>query len=244
MADVSVSDVKRSFDEGGRIREVLRGLSFDVAGGELCALARPQRLGQIDAAQPDRRHRPPRRRTHRHRRLRGLGAGRARAHAVSPGADRLRLPVLQPDLHADGRGERPPAARARRRAGRQRARRGAAAAPGGRARRPRRGVPRPPVGRRAAAGGDRPRAGQRAGGGAGRRADRRARRRDRTPGPGHVRRAVAPAGDDGDPGDPQRRGRARRRPRAGDEGRPDRAATGRHRRGASPARSPVHAPRA
>ena len=38
MAEVSVTDVKRSFDEGGRSREVLRGLSFDVAGGELLAL--------------------------------------------------------------------------------------------------------------------------------------------------------------------------------------------------------------
>ena len=38
MAEVSVTDVQRSFDEGGRRREVLRGLSFDVAGGELCAL--------------------------------------------------------------------------------------------------------------------------------------------------------------------------------------------------------------
>ena len=38
MADVSVTDVKRAFDEGGRSREVLRGLSFDVAGGELLAL--------------------------------------------------------------------------------------------------------------------------------------------------------------------------------------------------------------
>jgi putative ABC transport system ATP-binding protein len=38
MAEVSVSDVTRSFDEGGRRREVLRGISFDVAGGELCAL--------------------------------------------------------------------------------------------------------------------------------------------------------------------------------------------------------------
>ncbi len=38
MAEVSVTDVKRSFEEGGRRREVLRGLSFDVAGGELCAL--------------------------------------------------------------------------------------------------------------------------------------------------------------------------------------------------------------
>ena len=84
MAEVSVTDVKRSFDEGGRRREVLRGLSFDVAGGELVRLARSQRLGQVDAAQPDRRHRSPRWRAHRHRRLRGLGAGRARAHAVPP----------------------------------------------------------------------------------------------------------------------------------------------------------------
>jgi len=38
MTEVSVSDVTRSFDEGGSRREVLRGLSFDVAGGELLAL--------------------------------------------------------------------------------------------------------------------------------------------------------------------------------------------------------------
>jgi putative ABC transport system ATP-binding protein len=38
MAEVAVTDVKRSFDEGGSRREVLRGISFDVAGGELVAL--------------------------------------------------------------------------------------------------------------------------------------------------------------------------------------------------------------
>jgi putative ABC transport system ATP-binding protein len=38
MATVSVAQVKRAFREGGRTREVLRGLSFDVAAGELVAL--------------------------------------------------------------------------------------------------------------------------------------------------------------------------------------------------------------
>ena len=38
MAAVSVAEIRRAFREGGRSRDVLRGLSFDVAAGELVAL--------------------------------------------------------------------------------------------------------------------------------------------------------------------------------------------------------------
>ena len=38
MATVSVTGVSRAFQEGGRTRDVLRGLSFEVGGGELVAL--------------------------------------------------------------------------------------------------------------------------------------------------------------------------------------------------------------
>ena len=38
MAAVSVAQVRRAFQEGGRIRDVLKGVSFEVQRGELCAL--------------------------------------------------------------------------------------------------------------------------------------------------------------------------------------------------------------
>jgi putative ABC transport system ATP-binding protein len=38
MAAVSVAQVNRAFQEGGRTRDVLKGVSFEVQRGELCAL--------------------------------------------------------------------------------------------------------------------------------------------------------------------------------------------------------------
>ena len=87
-----------------------------IARGRLTADHGPVGLGQVDADAHPRRPRPPDRRarsrstapTSRRSTTTQLTKLRRRAH-------RLRLPVLQPAADADGRGERPPAALARRR---------------------------------------------------------------------------------------------------------------------------------
>ena len=75
---------------------------------------RPVRLGQDDAPEPPRRHRRADERLDHLRRARHLAPQPPRTHAVPARAHRLRLPVLQPDPHADRRGERPLRPRARR----------------------------------------------------------------------------------------------------------------------------------
>ena len=81
---------------------------------------RPQRLGQVDAAEPHQRHRRAGVRHVDGRRHRGDRAQGAGAHPVPPRAHRLRLPVLQPHPHARRAGERAPGAGAQRRARRAR----------------------------------------------------------------------------------------------------------------------------
>ena len=123
---LSIRALTRSFREGERVHQVLDGAEAQVAAGETLAVVGRSGSGKstllnlvsgIDRADCG-QHQRRGRRDHRH--------GRAGAHAVPPRAHRLRLPVLQPHPDA-GRGrERPPGARAERRARRAGARRSAA----------------------------------------------------------------------------------------------------------------------
>src|SRR3954447_1460062 len=178
-------------------------------------------LGQVDAAAPPRRARPPRGGHDRGRRRADRRPPRARADAGPPAQGRLRLPVLPPDPRADRRGECPPAGPAagdaqrrgapRARAHRRARARGRVEAAAARA-----------VGRRAAAPRHRPRARARPAARARRRADREPRRG------GRRRRARPPAHG----GERRPRGRARHPRRGGDRaGRPRAAPAPRAARG-------------
>ena len=56
---VELRHVSKTYREGDSERAVLRDVSVAIARGEIVVARRPQRLRQVDAAQPDRRHRPP-----------------------------------------------------------------------------------------------------------------------------------------------------------------------------------------
>ena len=188
----------------------LRGVDLDLHEGELVVLLGPSGsgkstllniLGGLDVPSSG----------HVLYRGRDLTAGRRdRADRLPARPRRLRLPVLQPDPEPDRPRER--RARDRDRRAADDARGGARAGGPRRAARP---LPRPALGRRAAAGCDRARDRQAAGGAAVRRAHGRPRRRDRRRGARGARARQPRAGHlhgadhaqrrdrgDGGPGDP------------------------------------------
>ncbi len=229
MAEVSVTDVKRAFREGGRRREVLRGLSFDVAGGELVALLGRSGSGKstllnliagidrpdggrivIDGCEVSALD--ERARTLFRRARIGFVFQFFNLISTLTVEENVRLPL-------ELAGARAASARVEARRLLQAVELGDRGAEypdhlsGGEQQRV--AIARALVNAPAVVLADEPTGALDAETG--------------TAGAGRVRRAVAPAGDDGDPGDPQRRGRARCRPRAGDAGRPDRTAAGRSR---------------
>ena len=115
---LAARDLSRSYGEGATAVDALRGVSVTVAEGELTAVMGPSGSGKstlmhllagLDRPTAGRCGSPDR----------ALDARRRRAHPAAPPAHRLRLPVLQPAADADGGGEHPPPARARRREARR-----------------------------------------------------------------------------------------------------------------------------
>ena len=196
MADfgtlVRIADVHKTYSRGSERVDVLQGVNTRHPEGRLPRAHGAVRVGQDDAAQPDRRprHADP---AAPSRSAATASTCRAALSQVARAAHRLRLPALQPDAGADRRAQRRAAAAA------DRCRRpsGASACPDrarpGRPGRPREHYPRQLSGRPGAARRHRPRDRHRPDAAALRRADRRprpqVRRRDPRPAAGAQPRA-------------------------------------------------------
>ena len=101
--------------EGAAAVTALADVDLTVAPGRVRRRHRPERLRQVDAAEPARRPRPAdQRRGARARRAPGR-RGRGAARPAAPQRGRLRVPVLQPDRQPHGRRQRRAAGAARRR---------------------------------------------------------------------------------------------------------------------------------
>ena len=123
---VVASEITRRYGEGDTAVDALRGISLEVARGQLTTVMGPSGLGQVDAHAHPRRARPADLGQRRDRRHGDHDARRHRPDQAPPRAHRVHLPVLQPAADAHRRGERPPAADDRRREARQGLVRGAA----------------------------------------------------------------------------------------------------------------------
>ena len=139
-------------------RTILAGVDLTVHSGESVAIARPVRLRQEHAAQPDRPVRPAGRRPVPAGRAGHHPAARAQGRRAAQRRVRLRLPAVLPAQAPDrgaerghGAGQRPGLAAAPQAAGQ-----GHGGARPGRHRAPGQAPAGPAVRRRAAAGGDRP----------------------------------------------------------------------------------------
>ena len=119
MPIVEVRELTKIYGSGDTAVTALDHVDLTVEQGEFVAVMGPERVRQVDAAQPRRwagqaHERRGAHRRHRHRN--DVGSGR---HRAAPSPARLRLPVLQPHPGADHRRERRAAADARRRQARR-----------------------------------------------------------------------------------------------------------------------------
>ncbi len=112
-AVVTARDVARTYGEGDTAVHALRGVSLDVERGKLTGVMGPSGSGKSTLMHILAGPRPAHLGRGGYRRYAHHQPRRQRAHEAPPQAHRLRLPVLQPAAHADGRGEHRAPARAR-----------------------------------------------------------------------------------------------------------------------------------
>ena len=112
MALIELRDVTKTYKRDAIEIPVLEGVTISVPEGDFLGLMGPSGSGEVDAAQPARRHRSADARLDPDRRHRDQHAVRARARGVARPAHRLHLSALQPDSGAHGVRERRAAAAA------------------------------------------------------------------------------------------------------------------------------------